>query len=313
MSATTVLITSSTGLPPATIAPVRSLVAQCNSHDQTAFSLTLKPMTSPDEPLPRYLLAAQHGQIVGVAELIGYRDIEATILVAPAERRQTIGRQLANAVTTELAALMLDSWLLVCDEAFAGGPAFASALGGHRAYLEHRLILDPANVTVPLQGPLHLQQAQLDDATTIARVMNTAFGDTIDPSANWIAGDLLRSDRRWFCGVVEQQIVGCLRVITNQDGTYITAFGVLPANQGQGYGRAILSQTIALLQAEQVSPILIEVETDNATALGLYQSCGFMLQHTYSYYRVKTQLSPTPAPDLAHAATATGVTQPVEE
>jgi mycothiol synthase len=286
-------ITSSTGLPAQTLAAARDLVARCNAHDATALLLALKPEQPGDDTTPRYFLSHAAGRLIGLAELVGYREIEGTILVAPEHRRTGLGRALATAAARDLAARGIESWLLVCDEAFPGGIAFAQILGGVRAYFEHRLTLDPALVpaTAGHGATLTLRQAGTSDATTIARITAAAFGDPPDDVGSWIATDLARPDRRWFLGVVAGEAVGNLRVIAIEEGRDITAFGVLPAQQGRGYGRALLSQTIALLRDESAAPINIEVETDNAAALGLYQSCGFAPQHTYGYYRVGTDLA----------------------
>ena len=60
-----------------------------------------------------------------------------------------------------------------------------------------------------------------------------------------------------------------------------------PSQQGRGYGRHILLQILAMLIAEGRQAIRIEVETDNRNALSLYLACGFVPEHTYSYYQLK--------------------------
>lgn len=289
-------VTRSTGLPAQTLAAARALVARCNAHDATALLLALKPEQPGDGATPRYALAHVAGRLVGLAELVGYREIEGTILVAPDQRRAGLGRALATAAARDLAARGISSWLLVCDEAFPGGIAFAQVLGGVRAYFEHRLTLDPALVPAAIGrgSPLTLRQAGASDAAVIARITAAAFGDPPDDVESWLGADLARPDRRWFLGLVAGEPIGNLRVIAVDGGRDITAFGVLPARQGRGYGRALLSRTLALLRDESAAPINIEVETDNAAALGLYRSCGFAPQHTYGYYRVGTDLARHP-------------------
>lgn len=290
MPTETVTISASVGLRRDELAPVRALLARCNTHDGTELFLALKTAVAGDDTTPFYLLAREAGALVGVVELVGYREIEGTILVEPARRRRGLGRWLATEAARELARRELTSWLLACDEAFPGGAAFASALGGERTFYEHRLTLDPARVP-PANwhpAPLDFRRAHGSDGPAIAAITAAAFSDPPDAVLEWIAQDLARPDRRWFLGLEHGVPVGSLRVIAIAGGADITAFGVLPQHQGRGHGRAILSRTIALLLAEGVAPINIEVETENATALGLYRSCGFVPQHTYGYYRVAT-------------------------
>lgn len=292
VSGATATIRFSTGLPRDALAPVRDLLSRCDAHDNTAFPMSLKPEARDDDTLPRYAIASADEGIVGVAELIGYREVEGTILVDPRHRRHGIGRGLAVAAARELAGRGIASWLLVCDEAFAGGVAFAHTFGAKRAYFEHRLTLDPARVPPPGERgkAVELRQASAADTAALAQITAAAFGDPPAEVAGWIGPDLARPDRRWFLGMAGERAVGSLRVIDAAGGAEITAFGVLPPEQGRGHGRALLSRTIALLRAEGAGPIAIEVETDNAAALGLYRSCGFVPRHTYGYYRVTTAL-----------------------
>lgn len=296
MRGTNWTITLATGLPAHALVEARDLVARCNDHDDTAFLMALKPEAPGDETTPRYALARSGGTLIGIVELVGYREIEGTILVAAEHRRAGLGRELATRAGRDLAARGISRWLLVCDEAFPGGIAFARALGGERAYCEHRLTLDPALIP-PTDGrgaALTLREVGTADAATIAAITAAAFGDPPADVEAWLTAEMARPDRRWFLGLVAGQPVGSLRVIAidgDRGERDITAFGVLPREQGRGYGRALLSRTIIALRAERDAPINIEVETDNAAALGLYRSCGFVPQHTYGYYRVGTDLA----------------------
>lgn len=280
-------ITTAVGLASAERAAVRALLARSNAHDGTELLLTLRAAASGEENLPLYTLARAEGQIIGTLELVGYHEIEGTLIVAPEWRRQRVGRRLVAEAAGQLAARGVAGWLLCCDEAFSGGPAFARALGGVRAHYEHRLTLDPIRVTPPRPLPeVRLRRATTDDLADLAAITAAAFGDVPGEVATWIGQDNARADRRWFIATAHDRAVGSLRVVQSDDGVYITAFGVLPARQGQGYGRAILSRTIASLLSESQTAINIEVETDNAAALGLYLSCGFVARHTYGYYRL---------------------------
>jgi hypothetical protein len=44
---------------------------------------------------------------------------------------------------------------------------------------------------------------------------------------------------------------------------------------------------VAALLADDREPILLEVETDNRAALGLYHACGFREISTYRYYGLR--------------------------
>ncbi len=283
----TYTITTVIGLDPASLAAGHELLARCNHHDATELLMALKAADPAAENLPLYLLARTEQGIVGALELVGYHEVEGTLIVAPDQRRTGIGRALVATATAQLVERGITGWLLACDEAFAGGAAFARALGGILAHNEHRLTLDPARVP-PLQPRvgLILRPATAHERGDLAAITAAAFGDQLTEVTKWIAQDESRPDRRWFVVTLGAQPVGSLRVVQSSEGQDITAFGVIPSQQGRGYGRALLAQTIATLLAEGARRINIEVATDNAAALGLYRSCGFVARHTYGYYRL---------------------------
>ncbi len=55
----------------------------------------------------------------------------------------------------------------------------------------------------------------------------------------------------------------------------LNAITVDPACRGRGYGRALLAELCACLAAEGVGEIYLEVRTQNAPAIALYQHFGF--------------------------------------
>jgi len=285
----TYTITTTIGLDPAALDAIHALLDWCNRHDATEILVALKAADPAAENLPLYLLARTEDGIVGVLELVGYHEIEGTLLVAPDRRREGIGRALVVAATAQMAERGITGWLLACDEAFAGGSAFARTLGGVLAHNEHRLTLDPTRVP-PMQPQtgLTLRLATAADHSDLAAITAAAFGDLLTEVTKWIAQDESRPDHRWFVVTLGAQPIGSLRVVQSSEGLDITAFGVIPSQQGRGYGRALLAQTIATLLAEGERRIDIEVATDNAAALGLYLSCGFVARHTYGYYRLDT-------------------------
>ena len=62
--------------------------------------------------------------------------------------------------------------------------------------------------------------------------------------------------------------------------------GVLPEHRGKGLGRAILLRAIEKLREAGVRDVLLQVESENANALGLYESCGFARTSTMDYFKM---------------------------
>ncbi|WP_409289406.1 GNAT family N-acetyltransferase [Peribacillus sp. SCS-37] len=65
---------------------------------------------------------------------------------------------------------------------------------------------------------------------------------------------------------------------------WIYGFAILPDFQGRGIGREVLRQIISR-ESGAGRDIFLEVEAENANALGLYTSCGFVSFSSQDYYR----------------------------
>lgn len=51
----------------------------------------------------------------------------------------------------------------------------------------------------------------------------------------------------------------------------------------------MLEAVIRKIQAESQKGIMLDVDTENTIAIGLYRSCGFQVRATYDYYEIDVQ------------------------
>jgi ribosomal protein S18 acetylase RimI-like enzyme len=234
------------------------------------------------------LLAHQGGELVGVAQIDFGPEAEACLCVDPAWRLCGIGKSLLAAVNAQATERGAGEAVFVSDMAAESGRAFANALGASLIYAEHRLTLDLAAVPpapAPLPGLL-IRLAVPADADALATVLSAAFGDPLPMVQSFVARRFAHPTNRFLLGELDGRLVGSLRLIEDAGWIYVTTFGVLPELHGRGVGRHLLLHTIGELLAKDQRRIRIEVETTNASALGLYESCGFRRDHTYAYLRV---------------------------
>jgi len=103
---------------------------------------------------------------------------------------------------------------------------------------------------------------------------------------SFVARRLAHPTNRFILGELDGQLAGTLRLIEDAGWIYVTTFGVRPDLHGRGVGRRLLMHSIGGMVASGQGRIRIEVETINASAQGLYESCGFRRDRTYAYYRL---------------------------
>lgn len=126
-----------------------------------------------------------------------------------------------------------------------------------------------------------------------ASCLNDTFSELaghIDSSADDI--------RAWFDdeGYVEggicllmrdQEPVGTFYVMReseNREAGEVGAFGILDRYRGMGLGRSLLRHACSFAAVKGLNPVILSVNAENETALGLYKSEGFVLTETVVCY-----------------------------
>ncbi|WP_154659157.1 GNAT family N-acetyltransferase [Paenibacillus massiliensis] len=118
----------------------------------------------------------------------------------------------------------------------------------------------------------------------MVRCLADAFGDTEIWTRNYLSRTS-EATRVTYIAMKGISLIGMIRVNhLNPATAVIHDFCVLPACQGQGYGREILMKVVTLLLEQKKTPIRLGVVTENRHALQLYQTVGFEIVAEYQYY-----------------------------
>jgi ribosomal protein S18 acetylase RimI-like enzyme len=270
---------------------VEQLAGVCNRFEGLDLPLNLAPVEPGTSAQAAQFLYYEGGSLVGFASLYGITDPELCGMVHPDHRRKGIGRALLAAAREECRLRELHSLILVCDEASTTGRAFASAIGARYLSAEYRMLLDLDPAAIDRSRPRHddllMRRAGPEDASTIAHIVAAAEDLQEEMVRRGVERGMRSPIQRYYVAALHGEWVGTLRVSQHDPSVYVTAFAVLPSQQGRGYGRQMLLDTVDMLLAEGRQDIRIEVETENRNALSLYKSCGFRESSTYGYYLVE--------------------------
>ncbi len=131
-----------------------------------------------------------------------------------------------------------------------------------------------------------MRRAYAGDIDTIVSFLATDSGN-VDGVKGWVTELMGKPESFWFfLATLHGQPLGTVRLDFMEDVTGIYAFEVRLGYRGLGYGREMLEQLIHIVRAASTKPIMLDVETDNTNAVGLYLSCGFEVKTTYDYYEL---------------------------
>lgn len=265
---------------------LQRLVALCKTHDELLLRLDYNMLDISMLPTNDLFFFYVAGQLVGCLLLDRYHsDIkEVNGLVHPAFRRRGIFRQLFLAAHKECLSRGIHRMLLTCETTSLAGQAFIHSIGGGREFAEYRMLLQNFQPPVWSDSRLLFRQAVVSDLDNLAFILADDFAQSKESAYQHVLRAWERPNQRFYIAFYEETPVGTLRIEETPEEAGIYGFFVRPEYRGRGYGRQILSTAIATVRKSSQRPLMLEVDTNNFTALQLYRSLGFVIERTYEYY-----------------------------
>jgi ribosomal protein S18 acetylase RimI-like enzyme len=264
---------------------IEQLIINCNTYEKLHMRLSLDALRKRPGDETNDFLYYEDEILVGYlsVESWGTKEREATGMVHPDYRRKGIFSALLTATKKECQQRGVQKLILVCQHTSQSGQAFVKSLGAQHEYSEHEMVLGTFREKQIFHEGLHMRQANMSDLDTIVSILATDSGN-VESVKQWIKKCLEEPAWRFYLATLDDKPLGCLRLDDMGDQVGIYAFEVRLGYRGLGYGRQMLEQAIRIIRSESQKPIMLDVETDNTNAIGLYCSCGFEIKTTYDYY-----------------------------
>ena len=232
------------------------------------------------------------------AQLVGYLGVsafggatappEVTGMVHPNFRRQGVFSTLLQLALAECRRRNAGPVLLLCDRNAASGQKFLEKINAVYRVSEFEMYLQNERTRADERLPcdISFRKATNADAFEVARQNAIFFGNCIEEGNDNIPlpEDEEKRGMTIYLAEKNHQLIGKVHLqLTNGLGG-IYGLGVLPEHRGKGLGRAILLEAIKTLKAASAVEIILQVATENATALSLYKSCGFREASVMDYF-----------------------------
>ncbi|MFC5408815.1 GNAT family N-acetyltransferase [Larkinella bovis] len=207
----------------------------------------------------------------------------------PKARRKGCFSLLLDVAKEEARKYNYQHLLLITEQASFAGQAFVQRLGATHAHTEYQLLWQPSPSAKPpvSSEAVRLVEATLADLESLTEVSHSIFGGTPQEARQILETSITSPHLTQYVAVRQEKPVGIVAVNFVQDDAWIIGLGVCPEWQGNGLGKAILLQTLALLQRDaRAKAIRIEVDSGNEAALKLYLKSGFTVQMGQDYFRL---------------------------
>ena len=273
-------------LTEAEIAEIAQLVKLCNKHDSLHMRIPLEALRGRSGYDIDDFLYYEQGELVGYlyVDSWGTKEKEITGVVAPAFRRRGIARQLFEAACVEYSTRGVEHIIVVCEQGSHAGHAFAKAVKAHRDLSEHEMVLGNFQARNQTDPQFQMRPATLDDKEALVSIIATDMDEEND-TRQFVEKLYQTSEQQIYLAALDGNPLGCLRLDDQGETIGIYGFVVHNAYRGRGYGRQMLEYIIRQIQDTGPRAIMLDVETENHNAIGLYKSCGFQIKATYEYFK----------------------------
>lgn len=272
-------------LSEAEIEEITQLTRLCNEQDGLHMRIPLDALRQRSGNEIDDFLYYEQGALVGYlyVDSWGHKEKEFTGMVAPALRRRGIFRQLFEAARAECKTRGVECMILVCEHSSHAGHVFAKTIKAHHDFSEHEMVLGNFIERQVFDPQFHMRPATPDDKDALVSIMATDVEEEAD--ARQLVEEFYKdNNQQLFLATLDGKPLGCLRLDYRSEAVGIYGFVIRPEYRGRGYGRQMLEYTIRRIYDEAPRTIMLEVDTDNLNAIGLYGSCGFHTRTTYDYF-----------------------------
>jgi ribosomal protein S18 acetylase RimI-like enzyme len=266
---------------------IEQLITACNTYEELRMRIDVGALRQRPGKEVNDFLFYEDGILIGYLYVEGWggKDLEVAGMVHPDHRCKGIFSSLLAAAQVECRQRDVQKLILVCEHASQSGLAFVHAIGARHEYSEHEMVLGTFRERRKYHKGLDIRQANKNDLDVIVSILATDSGN-VESISQWIAKLFEEPTSRFYLATLDEKPLGCLRLDFMSDQVGIYAFEVRLGYRGLGYGRQILEEAIRAIRSESQKRIMLDVETDNTNAFGLYLSCGFEIKTTYDYYNL---------------------------
>ena len=275
------------------LSEAKKLINYCQSYDGTYRDPYLSNMLNFDPNMLAFFLYYEKGELIGLLTVYADdQDVEVTILVHPAHRRQGIARALFTSFEKETAAFSIRSVTFQTERVFLDrSPDFVINWG---------LVEDEDTETwlgkdrrpYPLEKLSNLEVLLADSSyqDQISQLKFQAFSEEHESREvvdRYVAEALKDPESRLYILLKDGQVIGTCTVDLSSDTNYLYGLAISEPERGKGYGSYLAKSLVNQLIEQNDKEFQIAVEDSNVGAKRLYEKIGFVKQTQVVYLNAK--------------------------
>lgn len=270
------------------LAAVKELVNVCNEHDGIDLKVNPDMLGNRSGKHTEDFLCYDDGKLVGFLGLYVFHGEEAEVsgMVHPQYRRRGIFRALQSRAAEECHLRKIPNQLFIVQRESVTGKACMEQFGATYKFSEYWMDLAAEANRIPMTS-IQMREAGAEDLETLIWLNVHGFQMEEEQAREMSKRIESEPNRTTYMISAGGQEVGKISTLISEGKGFIFGFCVHPDHQGKGYGRQALARTIELIREKGYDQMSLEVACENSNALGLYESCGFVVKSANDYYTLK--------------------------
>lgn len=275
------------------LSEAKKLINCCQNYDGTYRDPYLSNMLNFDPNMPAFFLYYEKGELVGLLTVYADdQDVEVTILVHPAHRRQGIARALFTSFEKETASYLIESVTFQTERVF---------LDRHPDFVRNwELVEDEETETWLGKDRRPYQLAKLSNLEVlladrsyqeqISQLKFQAFSEEHESREivdRYVSEALKDPESRLYILLKDGQVIGTCTIDLSTNTNYLYGLAIAELERGQGYGSYLAKSLVNQLIEQNDKEFQIAVEDSNVGAKRLYEKIGFVKQTQVVYLNDK--------------------------
>ena len=265
---------------------LQSLLDVCRQQD--GYTIPVYPhLLKEHRSSPSSFLYYDEGTLVGFLAIFHFHPdaCEVALLVAPTHRKQGLAKTLWHTMLPSLHTLRpVIKHLIISTPSGLN----RSLLKQHAFHFEHsEYDMEYANLTpcVMPDTPLTIRPATHADIPSLCIIDKACFNPNRPNPELRIKKSLDHPQVHVFIASHMHQIIGQVHLIFEKTEARLTDLSILPAQQRQGFGQALIAHSLADAYKNKQDRVTLIVAAQNQQALQLYQNLGFTIYNAVDYYK----------------------------
>lgn len=268
---------------------VLNLEEICIDQENLRGSFFLDSSQNFDQRINSFFLLYNNSQLISMLSMyLPTRDeVEITAYTLPKYRGKGYFKSLLSNAVEELRKFGVPDILFVCENSSISGKGVMGALLAEYDHTEYFMRFHRASYTCLNSQRLKLVKTEPENLEKSIAAYMKVFGDSYKESKDIVESCLALKTREQYLGILDEEIIGRVSVNLEDEDVSIFGFGIVPEHRRKGYGRELLHLIVDNLSQRGSSDIIIDVNSENANALELYEKTGFHIDVAYEYFRMK--------------------------